>query len=179
MRSKTYQKSSWCGHWSDSFHKIRLLIYVETLKPSTTSTSTKLHSHAFNKCPYQGFHTLAFTLVTLIASIWLPDVLERQALSFNLLSKLVLSLILENHFVGLPTQQAKSDIIQKGIFFSPYSDYTYFSEDVMIRSSQPVKIPGIRVFFKIISGHQFWNRNSGHVQKIPDVWHPSLLYKLS
>jgi len=93
--------------------------------------------------------------VTLIASIWLPDVLERQALSFNLLSKLVLSLILENHFVGLPTQQAKSDIIQKGIFFSPYSDYTYFSEDVMIRSSQPVKIPGIRVFFKIISGHQF------------------------
>jgi len=33
--------------------------------------------------------------------LWLPDVLERQELSLNLLSKLVLSLILEKHLVVL------------------------------------------------------------------------------
>ena len=63
--------------------------------------------------------------------------------------------ITEEKYHRLPTQQTKSDTIQKGMFFSPNSDYTYFSEDLMIRLAEPVKIPIIRVFFKIISGHQF------------------------
>ena len=39
----------------------------------------------------------------------------------------------------------------------------YFSEDVMTRSSEPVEIPVIRAFLKIISGHKFEKPNSGHV----------------
>jgi len=42
----------------------------------------------------------------------------------------------------------------------------------MIISSEPVKIPEIRAFFEIISGHKFRNRNCGHVREIPVVWQP-------
>jgi len=55
----------------------------------------------------------------------------------------------------IATQQAKSDTIQKGMLFSPNSDYTYFSYNLTIRSSKSFQIPDIRVFFKIISGHKF------------------------
>ena len=40
----------------------------------------------------------------------------------------------------------------KGHFFSPSTDYSYFSEDTMIRS---LKILDIRVLKKITSGHKF------------------------
>ena len=45
------------------------------------------------------------------------------------------------------------------MFYSPNPDYTYFSEDLMIRCFKPAKIPEIRVFFKIISGHKFFIEN--------------------
>jgi len=42
----------------------------------------------------------------------LPDVLERQGLSLNLLSKLVVSLILEKHFVVLEYFPAALKILE-------------------------------------------------------------------
>jgi len=42
----------------------------------------------------------------------LPDVLERQELSFNLLSKRVMSLILEKHFVVLECFPASLKILE-------------------------------------------------------------------
>jgi len=49
------------------------------------------------------------------------------------------------------------------MFFFPNPDYSYFSENLTIRSSEPVKIPDIKTIFKIISGHNL---------EIPDVWQP-------
>jgi len=43
---------------------------------------------------------------------WLPDVLERQELSLNLLSKLGLSLILEKHLVVLEYFPASLKILE-------------------------------------------------------------------
>jgi len=36
---------------------------------------------------------------------------------------------------------------KKGMFLSPNPNYSYFSEDLMIRSSETVKIPDIGAFF--------------------------------
>jgi len=41
------------------------------------------------------------------------------------------------------------------MFFSPNADYSYFSEDLVMRSPEIAKIPEIKAFFKIISGHKF------------------------
>jgi len=43
----------------------------------------------------------------------LPDVLERQGLSFNLLSKLIMYLILEKDFVGLEYFLASLKFLEK------------------------------------------------------------------
>jgi len=40
-------------------------------------------------------------------------------------------------------------------FFSQSWLYSYFPEDLMIRFSEPVKIPDIKALLKIISGHKF------------------------
>jgi len=43
---------------------------------------------------------------------WLPDVLERQGLSLNLLSKLVMSLLLEKYLVVLESFPASLNILE-------------------------------------------------------------------
>jgi len=42
----------------------------------------------------------------------------------------------------------------------------------MIRPSEPDKLPVVKAFFEIISGHKFKNRNSGHVREMPVAWQP-------
>ena len=45
--------------------------------------------------------------------------------------------------------------VQRRVWFLSQSWLFIFSEDLMIRSSETVKIPDIRAFIKIISGHKF------------------------
>jgi len=47
--------------------------------------------------------------------------------------------VTEKKYHRIATQQAKSDTIQKGMLFSPNSDYTYFSYDLTIRSSKSLE----------------------------------------
>jgi len=61
---------------------------------------------------------------------------------------------------------------KKGMFLSFNHDYSYFSQDLMICSTDTVGIPDIRAFLKIISGRS--HQKSGHVREFRTHGNPKL-----
>jgi len=84
-------------------------------------------------------------------------------------------------FLQLPIHRETAPLtIQKGMFFSPNLDYIYFS-DIMIRFSESVKIPEIRVKYslKLFPDTNFKTEILDMCRNFRTYSNPSLLGKLS
>jgi len=64
-------------------------------------------------------------------------------------------IVTEEKYHRIGTQQATNNQCKRNMFLSPNPDYSHFSKDLIIRSSETVKILEIIAFLKINSGHKF------------------------